>query len=79
MLMQPDANDTYNAKKPSRTYNRKEETNTEVSSEDAGCTYTHPYLDSPRIFLPASFHAPTTQSKESPGQNGKHRLMSNGS
>lgn len=36
MLMQPDANDTYNAKKPSRTYNRKEDTNTEVSSESKG-------------------------------------------
>lgn len=36
-------------------------------NDAAVCTYTHLYLDSPHIFLPAPLHAPTAQSKDSPG------------
>ena len=60
-----------------RTYDCRRNINTVFSAESdaAGSSYTRPCLDSQHIFLPASFHAPTTQSKESPGQNSKLRLM----
>lgn len=60
-----------------RTYDCRRNINTVFSAESntAGSSYTRPCLDSQHIFLPTSFHAPTTQSKESPGQNSKLRLM----